>query len=197
MFFTDLMKGAAEDFVAVIEGRPPSEEDHRNSGRFLREVGLLSKELRGIIPTTNETMRRTADQMDTSTDSDEEAMPKALVVISIDEAHVLMEDPLPSFARRTAFHIFAGTISHLALHPVAFTAMSTNLRLGALATSSSRNTHPSTDETEDVVFPVPFTQLSFDIFAYDDDKQRGIAREDLTLEDVSKTGFFVKFGRPL
>jgi hypothetical protein len=194
------MKGAVGDFVAVVEGRHPSKEKHSNSVWFLRVVGLLSKELRGIIPTTKKSRERMADQMDTSTDSDEEAMPKTLVVISIDEADVMMERPLPSFARQTPFHIFAGVISHLALHPVAFTAMSTNLRLGALATSSSRNTHTSSrlmGEMDDVVLPVPFTELSFDIFAYDDDKQRGIANEDLTLEDVSKTGFFVKFGRPL
>jgi hypothetical protein len=193
------MNGAVGDFVAVVEGCHPSKEEHSNSKRFLREVGLLSKELQGIIPTTKKPVKRTADQMDTSTDSDEQAIPKALIVIAIDEAYVLMEGSLPSFARRTAFHIFAGVISHLALHPIAFTAMSTNLGLGALVTPSSRNTHPSSHlmEMEDIVFPVPFTELSFDIFAYDDDRQCGIANEDLTVEDVSKTGFFVKFGRPL
>jgi hypothetical protein len=199
------MNGAVGDFVAVVEGRDPSKEEHSNSELFLHEVGLLSKELRGIIPAAEKTRKRTASQIEAGSDSDndseEEETPQARVIISIDEADVLAEPSLPSFARHTALQVFARVISHLVLHPVAFTAISTNVGLGilALATSSARNIHPSTDETdetEDVVLPVPFTELPFDMFAFDDEAD-GIACVDLTLEDVSEIDFFVKFGRPL
>jgi hypothetical protein len=119
-FFTDLMKGAANDFVAVIEGRPPSEEEHRNSERFLREVGLLSKELRGINSTraSPPRKRRRTDVQPA------DGPPAARVVVSIDEAHVLSERPLPPNAR-TSFYVFAHVLSHIKDYPIAFTAMST------------------------------------------------------------------------
>jgi hypothetical protein len=181
------MNGAAKDFVAVIEACLPSVEEHDNSERFLREVRLLSKILGEIISAMEDGKTRKTNITE---------QPNALVIVSIDEAHILSERLLPPNAYRTSFNVFAHVLSHITAHPIAFTAMSTNSRMSALATPPDM--HPSfrvVGKAEKLLIPVPFTELSFDIFAFAGNEP--ITHDGLTLEDVSETGFFVRFGRPL
>ncbi|KDQ61333.1 hypothetical protein JAAARDRAFT_190117 [Jaapia argillacea MUCL 33604] len=115
----------------------------------------------------------------------------ALLVISIDEAHFLMDRVESNVRSRSAYHVLTHVLSLLKLQPLATIVMSTDLRLGQVSPSSYFQP-PERDKISPAQSLVPpFTELPFDVFASD------TVHSGLTLTDVGKVEFIVQFGRPL
>jgi hypothetical protein len=200
------MTGAIKDFLAIIEDRLPSKAEHDNHRTFCRDTSFLADELLKIVSTKKNLKKRTASQMETGSVRDrdnQKELPTARVIVAIDEAgdYFARRAKVPSRSGRTSLHVFTCVISQAVDYPVAFTVMSTSPSVCSPLMVDGRallaDWSISSRERDNLVIPAPFTQLSFDTFAYDDDKQCGIANENLTLEDVSETEFIIKFGRPL
>jgi hypothetical protein len=137
-----------------------------------------SQEFRESIDSLASGFRDFVSRSQSSSGASDSDPPEAVVLVALDEAHVLARDcSAPAGGSgRTAYHVFTHVLNILVGRKVAFTVMSTDPQLRDFA--CPRNPSRLTP---------PFTELANDLFA------RGIS----SLEDVSKFEFFVKFGRPL